>query len=222
MLERMPSLVCVVSWAATHTLLVYVFAIIICRFDSFDAFELPSAVETRHVSAAVVFTGSFERIDAGLQLMNSGVVPLLYISGLNANAGLHPSRFVAQFSARNPNIRDLRRLVECCVQWGEYAENTIQNAVETRCWVRRHETPGPLLLITSRLHMARALTALSSELPDRPLIPFPALDPASSASQSRPRVIEYLKYLATIALVHAPSINFRLPIHRSRADGCPP
>lgn len=218
---KIPRLPCVLLSAAAHTIFLYALATTISLFDSFDAFDAPSAAEARLASAAVVFSGSFDRIDSGLQLLNSGVVPRLYISGLNANAGLRPSRFVAQFSVRNPNIPDLQRSVDCCVQWGEHADNTLENAVETRCWAQRSETRGPLLLITSRLHMARALTALSRELPDHRIIPFPAPEPARSTSRLQPRALEYLKYLGTLALTHVPSITLRLPILWSIASHCP-
>ena len=125
-------------------------------FAAFDSFSIPSEAEVRRASAAVVFTGAFERVDAGLQLVNAGAVPRLYVSGLNANAGILPARFVSHFSERNPNIADLRRLVECCVEWGELADNTFQNARDTKCWADRRGLTGPLLLITSRRHMARA------------------------------------------------------------------
>ena len=134
-------------------------------FAAFDFFSIPSEAEVRRASAAVVFTGAFERVDAGLQLVHSGVVPLLYVSGLNANAGILPASFVSQFSVRNSNIADLRRLVECCVEWGELADNTFQNAQDTKCWADRRGLTGPLLLITSRWHMARAMAALWARSP---------------------------------------------------------
>ena len=124
-------------------------------YVSFDSFSIPSLERIRQVSAAVVFTGQFDRVDVGLRLADAGAVPRLYISGVNGNVGLDPAHFVEQFSIRNPDIADLRRLVACCVEWGERADNTFQNAQDTKCWVDRRGLAGPLLLITSRQHMAR-------------------------------------------------------------------
>ncbi|MBY6242481.1 YdcF family protein [Methylosinus sp. Sm6] len=208
--------------ATTRTLFVSATLVGVDRFQSFDDFVVPSAAEVRRASAAVVFSGAFERVDAGLRLVNAGAIPLLYISGLNANAGLRPTHIVSQFSTRNPDIADLPSLIQCCVRWGENADNTLQNAFETRCWVKRRKAPGALLLITSRRHMARALTALSSELPEHALIPYPVPDAPASGSPLRPRAFEYLKYLATIVIVHIPSIDVLLGINPPLAKGCSP
>lgn len=208
--------------ATTRTLFVCATLVEVDQFQSFDDFVIPSADEVRRASAAVVFSGAFERVDAGLQLVNSGAIPLLYISGLNPNAGLRPSHFVSQFSTRNPNIVDLQSLVQCCVQWGENADSTLQNAFETRCWGERRKALGALLLITSRRHMARALTALSNEFPGHALIPYPVPDSPVSGSPLRPRAFEYLKYLATNVIVHIPLINVLVGINPPFANGCPP
>jgi len=128
-------------------------------YVSFDSFSVPSLDRIRQVSAGVVFTGQFQRVDVGLRLAGAGAVPRLYISGVNGNAGIDPAHFVEQFSIRNPDIADLPRLVACCVEWGERADNTFQKAQDTKCWVDRRGLTGPLLLITSRLHMARAVAA---------------------------------------------------------------
>lgn len=166
-------------------------------FVGFDSFSVPSQAEVRHASAAVVFTGSFERVDAGLHIVARGDIPLLYISGLNAGAGILPNRFVNQFSQRNPNIADLGALVSCCVEWGELAADTFQNAQETKCWVERRDLAGALLLITSRQHMARSMIALSAALPSHKIIPYPIDDENYFAVPFRERVLEYVKYLAT-------------------------
>ena len=115
--------------------------------------------------------------------------------GVNGNAGLDPAHFVEQFSIRNPDIADLPRLVACCVEWGERADNTFQNAQDTKCWAERRGLTGPLLLITSRQTMARAMAALSGALPDRAIIPYPVEDNLPSVGQTRMRT--YLKYLVT-------------------------
>ena len=175
-------------------------------FFAFDSFSVLSDAEVRRASAAVVFTGAFERVDAGLQLLDAGVIPRLYVSGVNANAGIPPARFVSQFSVRNPSIADLPRLVECCVEWGERADNTIQNAWDTKCWAERRGVSGPLLLITSRRHMARAMAALSGALPGRALIPYPVDDAPPSAGGLRGRAFEYVKYLGTHVAVRLPRI----------------
>lgn len=173
-------------------------------FLAFDSFAVPFEAEVRRASAGIVFTGAFERVDAGLRILDAGAIPRLYVSGVNAGAGILPARFVSQFSLRNPNIADLQGLVACCVEWGEGANNTFQNALDTKCWVDRRALAGPLLLITSRRHMARALATLSAALPGRALIAYPVEDPLSSGHSLRGRALEYVKYLGTIVAVHVP------------------
>lgn len=93
-------------------------------FASFDDYRAPGADKVRSVSAAVVFTGQFERIDVALQMLDQGTIQRLFISGLNPGAGLFPASFVAQFAARNPNIERLTDLTDCCIKWGVDAETT--------------------------------------------------------------------------------------------------
>ncbi len=188
-------------------------------YFTFDSFSIPSQVQIRQVSAAVVFTGKFERVDAGLRLVDAGAVPRLYISGVNGRAGILAASFVKQFSARNPDIPDLKRLVECCVEWGERAENTFQNAQDTKCWVDRRRLAGPLLLITSQRHMARAMAALSGTLPDRVIVPYPVDDAPPLVGPMRRS--EYLNYLITIAVVHLPPTVGGQRIYGPFAGTCP-
>jgi uncharacterized SAM-binding protein YcdF (DUF218 family) len=190
-------------------------------FVAFDSFSVPSVDEVRRASAAVVFTGAFERVDAGLQLLDAGTVPRLFISGVNANEGILPDRFVSQFSARNRNIRDLSRLVECCVEWGERAHNTFQNALDTKCWVYDRRLTGSLLLITSRRHMARAHAALSNAFPGRALIPYPVADALPSVDPIRMRTSEYAKFLATIVILRLPWIFDRQRLFGQFTAACP-
>jgi uncharacterized SAM-binding protein YcdF (DUF218 family) len=189
------------------------------EYVSFDSFSVPSLDRIRRVSAAVVFTGQFERIDVGLHLADAGAVPRLYISGVNGNAGLNPTHFVEQFSTRNPDIADLRRLVACCVEWGERADNTFQNAQDTKCWVVRQGLSGPLLLITSRQTMARAMAALSGALPDRVVVPYPVEEGPPTVGRTRIRT--FLTYLVTVVAARLPLFVGTQRVYGPFVDGCP-
>jgi uncharacterized SAM-binding protein YcdF (DUF218 family) len=188
-------------------------------YVSFDSFSVPSLDRIHQVSAGVVFTGQFQRVDVGLRLADAGAVPRLYISGVNGGAGIDPAHFVEQFSIRNPDIADLRRLVACCVEWGERADNTFQNAQGTKCWIDRRGLTGSLLLITSRQHMARAMAALSGALPDRVIVPYPVEDGPPTAGRNRMRT--YLKYLVTIVVARLPLIIDGQRVYGPFAEGCP-
>jgi uncharacterized SAM-binding protein YcdF (DUF218 family) len=206
-------------WVAGSGFLCLAFVGAAAGYVSFDSFSVPSLDRIRQVSAAVVFTGQFQRVDVGLRLADAGAVPRLYISGVNGNAGLDPAHFVEQFSVRNPDIADLRRLVACCVEWGERADNTFQNAQDTKCWVNRSGLTGPLLLITSQRTLARATAALSGALPDRVIVPYPVEDGPPEVGRNRMR--KYLKYLVTIVAARLPLIIGGQGVYGPFAEGCP-
>jgi uncharacterized SAM-binding protein YcdF (DUF218 family) len=156
---------------------------------------------------AVVFTGAYDRIDAALDLLSEGRVRRVFISGVNANAGLSPATFVQQFEPRHPQ---LAALVACCVEMGEAADTTLQNALETSCWVQRRGLSGPLVLITSTAHMARASAALAAVLPDTPIVRV-AVPSEGPQRESRLAALEYLKHLATQALLVLPGARALWP-----------
>ncbi len=196
-------------------------AFILFDYAAFDSYDAPSAERVKQAYAAVVFTGQFERVDAGLRLIDAKAVPRLYISGVNGGAGIDPANFVEQFSVRNPQIPDLKRLVACCVAWGERADNTFQNARDTRCWVERRGVTGPLLLITSVQHMARAKAALSGTLPAVRIIPYPVQD-ATPILAGKERIRAYAEFLATLVIVRLPLWGEPLDkIYGPFARGCP-
>ena len=212
--------VCSVLWrAAWSGFLGLALVGAVVGYVSFDSFNVPSLDRIHQVSAGVVFSGQFQRVDMGLRLADAGAVPRLYISGVNGNAGLDPAHFVEQFSIRNPGIADLPRLIACCVEWGERADNTFQNAQDTKCWVDRRGLTGPLLLITSRQTMARAAAALSGALPDRVIVLYPVEEGLSTGNRTRMR--EYLKYLVTIVAARLPLIVGGQRVYGAFADGCP-
>ncbi len=184
----------------------------------FDSFAPPSDSAIRRAAAAVVFTGDYARIDAALKLLAADRVPRLYISGVNGGAGLDRETFVAQFSQRNPELRGMDRLVACCVEMGEDAENTVQNAFETECWLERGAIKGPLLLVTGRTHMARALALLSRAAPRYQIAPLPIEDHLSDEARSE----EWWKYVVTLILTRVPPLLSLEPFSGVFEQGCPP
>ncbi|MBG0791939.1 YdcF family protein [Methylocystis sp. H62] len=196
-----------------------IIAVVAVSFMAFDAFSLPSRKTVRSASAAVIFTGQFERVDAGLRLLEAKDVPRLYISGVNAGAGILLANFVNQFSTRNPEIVDLRQLVQCCVELGEHANNTLQNARDAQCWVERRGVTGPLLLITSEQHMARAMAALSGTLPSFRIIPYPVHD-SSQPLVGSARLRGYFAVVATFVAVRLPLLGMARQIYGPFAEGC--
>jgi uncharacterized SAM-binding protein YcdF (DUF218 family) len=185
----------------------------------FGDFAPPSEAEIHRAAAGIVFTGDFARVDEALKLLAARRVPRLYLSGVNGGAGLSREDFVAQFSQRNPELAQIGKLVSCCVEMGEAAENTLQNAFETQCWLERRAIAGPLLLVTGRVHMARALAALSRAAPDHEIVPFPIEDGMSGSEEARSD--EYLKFVGTLVLVRIPGVARRSRFSGVFAAGCP-
>ena len=210
----------------TLSLLVLALALVIGALASFawevaqfDAVSPPSDAAVRRAAAAVVFTGDFARVDEALKLLAAGRVRKVYISGVNSGAGLAKQKFVTQFSRRNPEIAHLDKLVACCVEMGEAAESTIQNALETQCWLTQRSIEGPILLVTSRMHMARARALLSRTASDREIIPFPVADDASLPNSARSE--EYGKFVQTLMLVRVPGLLQLEAFSGPFAAGCP-
>lgn len=189
-------------------------------FATFDSHVTPSRAAIEKTPTAIVFTGSFERIDAALRLLEDGLVRQVHISGLNPGAGLFPDTLAAQFAARNPDIRDVPRLVACCVSWDARADTTLQNAAETKCWLGQPPHRDAVLLVTSRLHMARASLALRRELRRVRVLPYPVEDQGPEPS-AQTRTMEFVKLLGTIVLKALPRIGPIAELYDPFADGCP-
>ena len=146
----------------------------------------------------VVLTGGASRIVDAVELLAAGHGKRLLISGV------HPSTTADELTRVNP---DFARLLDCCIDLGHEATNTIGNAVETGRWVREQNFRS-LIVVTSGWHMPRALIEIEHELPDVRLVPYPVVsermreDPWwSDAPTVRLLLIEYVKYLASFLRV---------------------
>lgn len=108
-------------------------------------------------ATAVVFTGQFDRIAVGLDLLSEGKIQTLFISGVNRGAGLSTAGFADQFHL-SPALR--QDLASGRIVLKSEAQDTLENACETARWLRTEPSINRLLLITSRRHMPRASLAL--------------------------------------------------------------
>ena len=118
--------------------------------------------------AIVVLTGGSARIDGALQLLAERRATRLLISGVNPRVGSDDlARLVGG---------DLRDALDCCVDLGHDAIDTIGNAAETRSWAKQRGFSS-LIVVTSDYHMPRSMTELAGAMPDVELIPFPVSNP---------------------------------------------
>jgi uncharacterized SAM-binding protein YcdF (DUF218 family) len=159
-----------------------------------NAIALEEAPLTRSGVAALALTGGAERITDAIALVERGHAGRLLITGVNASL-THAD--VARLAPRSAKI------VECCVDLGYEARNTLGNAREARQWLAAHDLKGPVIVVTSNYHMPRALIELGHELPDTELIPFPVVTGRlrhgawwNDLAVARLWAGEYVKYLA--------------------------
>lgn len=146
----------------------------------------------------VVLTGGASRVGDAVELLAAGRGKRLLISGV------HPATTPGELVRVNP---DYERLLECCVDLGHEATNTIGNAVETGNWVRDKGFRS-LIVVTSGWHMPRALIEIENELPGVALIAYPVVSERMrdepwwhDAPTIRLLAVEYVKYVATFMRV---------------------
>jgi uncharacterized SAM-binding protein YcdF (DUF218 family) len=158
--------------------------------------SLSAPKQLAQADAIVVLTGGQARIDAALELLDSGKGKRLLISGVNPVAGLEDLRAATGGD---------RRLFNCCVDIDHAALDTIGNAEESAKWLRQHAY-GSVILVTNNYHMPRSLLEMRRLLPDEQLQPYPVVNtPLDGAGWlTKPgalRVIftEYAKYLTALA-----------------------
>lgn len=122
-----------------------------------DVDTTPSAIPR----TAIVFTGQYDRIHVGIDLLTAGRVDQLFITGVNRPAGLDVARFVTQF---NLSPEQVIWLETGKITLAEEANSTFENAWETECWLRGQEDVDAVALITERRHMPRASVALRNTI----------------------------------------------------------
>ncbi len=170
-------------------------------FTGFLVFASSIAVEETPPSssavAAVALTGGAERIPDAVGLLERGYADRLLITGVN------PSLTRADVLRLAPRAA---RFIECCVDLGYEARNTIGNALEARRWLESHGMRGPVIVVTANYHMPRALAELGHELPDTKLIASPVVTDRlrhnswwNDAAVARLWAGEYAKYLVALA-----------------------
>ena len=122
-----------------------------------------AAVET--ADGIVVLTGGDLRVRAGLQLLDNAQAQRLLITGVNP---------VARKGAIARAAGVASSKLECCVDLGYEAVNTLGNATETSAWARQHGFRS-LIVVTASYHMPRSMIELSRQLPGVRLTPYPVV-----------------------------------------------
>ena len=151
---------------------------------------------TRHAEGIVALTGGSDRVPDAVSLLLGGHADHLLITGVN------PVTTREDLARRIPGAR---AVVECCVDLGYRASNTVGNAQETADWVRARNIHS-LIVVTSNYHMPRALAEIAYKLPEVELQAYPVVSERVKTDvwwtdRERLRLVfrEYVKYLVAVS-----------------------
>ncbi|WP_093094605.1 YdcF family protein [Shimia aestuarii] len=142
---------------------------------------------------AIVFTGDFDRIHLGLELLVSEQVERVFITGVNGDAGLKTDRFAKQFGL-NPDQASW--ITSGKIVLAPDAHTTFENALEAACWLDNQRQPDAVTLITSPEHMARASIALQRGIAPVNVFRLAAGDPKNH-DRFKIDLVEFSKFTAT-------------------------
>ena len=106
--------------------------------------------------AIIVLTGGNHRIKSGLSLFASGLSPNLFITGVHEAV----------------KKEDITQISDCCITLGHKATTTLENAYETKEWIKAQNIKT-IRLVTSAYHMDRALLEFRNAIPNIEIIPHP-------------------------------------------------
>ncbi len=166
------------------------FVVFLSRIDRSDIENV------RRADAIVVLTGGAERISDAVEWLRNGKGERLLVSGVSSD--MTPSR-LAQTSPA------LKSVVDCCVDLGKAARNTVGNAKEARHWALANGYKS-LVVVTSSYHMPRAMVELRRHLPGIELIRAPVvttklreMDFLANPGLFKTIVAEYAKFLVAYA-----------------------
>ena len=141
--------------------------------------------ENFNVDAVIVLTGGKgERIIEGYKQLKNSNQKKLFISGVD-------DTFNSEVVLVNILNFD-QEIVECCIEVGYLSKNTYENALETRYWALEKKIDS-ILLITSNLHMQRALF-LFDQLSGLRVTPF-AINSSDKIIPIEKMIEEYFKLL---------------------------
>ena len=115
------------------------------------------------VDGIVVLTGTPARLNAGFELLKEIPNSRLLVSGVNAKVTRETLR---QAMGQSTNLMD------CCVDLGRIARNTVGNAEEAALWAKNLKIDD-MLIVTSAYHMPRSLVELRRKMPGKRLVAYP-------------------------------------------------
>jgi uncharacterized SAM-binding protein YcdF (DUF218 family) len=142
--------------------------------------------------AILVLTGGQNRLEKGLNLLARQKGLKLLVSGVHISAS--KMKLLNNFKAVTP-------VLNCCVDIGYLAKNTVGNAVETSIWMDQNGFKSALL-VTNNYHMMRAILEINRVNSKLKITPYPVVNSDLTQGKwmlrfetSRVLFIEYVKFL---------------------------
>ena len=158
--------------------------------------HLATPADPEKADAIIVLTGGTSRLDAAMNLLETGKGQRLLISGV------HPSATRRQLQIATGSDKTL---FSCCVDIDHAALDTIGNAEESAKWVERHAY-SRVILVTNNYHMPRSLLEMGRLLGNARLEPYPVVNSnlENGGWLTKPEALrvlftEYNKYLLALA-----------------------
>ena len=147
------------------------------------AVALPRPAGAERAEAVVVLTGGSGRIQRGLEAIERGWAPRLFVSGVDRD--VKPGEFAVEYAVAAARM-------SCCVVLGFESTDTFSNAQEVARWVAR-EKVARIRLVTNDWHMRRAAFELRRAAPAGLVV---IEDAVPSRPSLRTLFVEYHKLLA--------------------------
>ncbi len=155
----------------------------------------PSYSGSEQADGIVILTGTPARLKLGFDLLKEGAGKRILISGVNKTVSKEELRKA---------LGESSPLMDCCVDLGRIAENTVGNAYEASLWAEEHGF-SDLLIVTSAYHMPRSLVEMKRQMPGRILFASAPLNDAIRLETwwKSPKVIyilaaEFNKYIVSL------------------------
>ena len=133
----------------------------------------------------------------GMEIMQKGYAEKMFISGV-----FMPSEIETKFRIE----KSKKDLLDCCINFGAKAKNTIENAVEVNQWLSDNSEIIKIILITSYYHLPRSILMFEKKIErNLEVFPVPAVEKVNLLEQPIFHIklitSEYFKVIYTLLFV---------------------